>query len=52
MSEENSGENSISDIRRFFEEDADPPLKQGEFVEFWKSLTEEEKHEFRITPLK
>jgi hypothetical protein len=37
--------NSISDVRRFFTE-GEPALKQGEFLEFWKSLTDEDKAEF------
>lgn len=39
-------ENSIGDIRRFFEADAEP-LKQNEFVVFWKSLSEKDKEEFK-----
>lgn len=39
-------ENSISDIRKFFEEGSSP-LAPGELMEFWKSLTEEEKTEFK-----
>jgi hypothetical protein len=51
MPEENVGENSITQIRLFFESD-ERPLKQGEFVEFWKSLSEEEKDEFRHADLR
>jgi hypothetical protein len=50
MSEEHPGENTISQIREFLT--GDRPLKQGEFVEFWKTLTEEEKHEFRNADLR
>jgi hypothetical protein len=40
------GENSISDIRRFFSE-GERPLEEREFILFWQSLTEQEKDEFR-----
>lgn len=40
------GENSISDIRKFFEKDA-RPYKSGEFIDFWRSLTDVEKSEFK-----
>jgi hypothetical protein len=43
-------ENSISDIRRFFEEGS-RPFEEREFIIFWQSLTEEEKLEFKRTPL-
>lgn len=43
--------NTISDIRRFLE-DGQTPFQPGEFVAFWKSLSEEEKAEFMNTPLK
>lgn len=53
MSEENPGENSITEIRKFFEMGKHGrPLKENEFVEFWKSLSEQEKEEFRKTDLK
>lgn len=42
----NENLNSISDIRKFFEEGAEP-FKQGEFVEFWKSLSDEDKIAFQ-----
>jgi hypothetical protein len=45
-----SGENSISAIRKFFEDDA-PPLKSNEFVEFWKSLSDADKDEFKKADL-
>lgn len=44
------GENSITDIRKYFEKDAEP-FKDNEFVDFWKSLTEEEKDEFKKADL-
>lgn len=50
MTEEHPGENSITKIREFLE--GDRPFVQGEFVEFWKTLTEEEKHEFRHADLR
>ena len=37
--------NTIPEIRAYLEDGAQP-LKQGEFVEFWKSLSEEDKAEF------
>jgi hypothetical protein len=43
-------ENSISDIRRFFEEGA-RPFEEREFILFWQSLSEEEKLEFKRTQL-
>lgn len=43
--------NSMTDIREFLMA-SDPPLQPGEFAEFWKSLTEEERTEFKNTPLK
>lgn len=42
--------NSIAEIRNFLEEGA-RPLEQGEFVEFWKSLNEEDKAEFQHAKL-
>ena len=44
-------ENSMTDIREFLMA-SDPPLQPGEFAEFWKSLTDEERDEFKNTPLK
>jgi len=41
----------MADIKHFFEEGAAPPLKDGEFKEFWLSLDKEERDEFRNTPL-
>jgi hypothetical protein len=44
------GENSITAIREYFTRDAEP-LKEHEFVDFWKSLSEAEKDEFRRADL-
>lgn len=44
-------ENSISDIRRYFE-DGERPLQPSEFTEFWKNLSEEDKKEFKHADLK
>jgi hypothetical protein len=43
-------QNSITDIKAYFEA-GDPPLKEKEFLEFWKSLSEEEKNEYRKADL-
>lgn len=49
-------ENSIGDIRRYFEtpffELDSPPMQPNEFVAFWKSLSEEDKAEFKKAELK
>jgi hypothetical protein len=37
--------NTIPEIREFLTDGA-KPLAQGEFVEFWKSLSDEDKNEF------
>jgi hypothetical protein len=50
MSEEQPVQNTVTQIREFLT--GDIPLKQGEFVEFWKSLTDEEKDEFRHADLR
>jgi hypothetical protein len=44
-------ENSIGDIRRFFEGPNERPLQPNEFVAFWKSLSEEDKDEFKKADL-
>jgi hypothetical protein len=50
-------ENSITEkyldhkIMKFFGSDPQHPLKEHEFAEFWKSLTDEEKDEFRKADL-
>lgn len=48
----NTGENrnAITDIKLFFDSE-DAPLKEYEFKEFWMSLSEEEKAEFRKADL-
>ena len=43
-------ENSIADIRKFFTEGA-KPLSPNEFVDFWKSLSNEDKDEFKKADL-
>jgi hypothetical protein len=50
MAETKPGENSMADLRRFF---ATPerPVAMDEFVDFWKSLTDAEKQEFRTAKL-
>jgi hypothetical protein len=42
--------NSIVDIKKFLST-PENPLTTKEFQEFWSSLSEEEKEEFRKTPL-
>ena len=42
-------ENSIVDIKKFLQDGTD--VDMAEFNEFWKSLTDEEKADFRSTPL-
>lgn len=45
--------NSIGDIRVWFEEGKHGrPMVSGEFVKFWKSLSEEDKLEFKKADLK
>jgi hypothetical protein len=44
-------ENSMRDIMNFLGSDPQHPLKDGEFGEFWRSLTDEEKDEFRRADL-
>lgn len=44
-------QNSIADIRRFFASGQEVQVTMEEFVEFWKSCTEEEKEEFRNADL-
>jgi hypothetical protein len=43
--------NSMRDIMNFLGSDPQHPLKDGEFGEFWRSLTDEEKNEFRMADL-
>lgn len=42
--------NSIVDIKKFLEKDAEP-FAEGEFQDFWSSLSDEEKAEFKKTEL-
>jgi hypothetical protein len=44
-------ENSITDIRKFFEGPGQRPLEPHEFVSFWQSLSEEDKIEFKQADL-
>lgn len=43
-------QNSIVEIKKFLQDTENPPTT-AEFSEFWTSLTEEEKAEFKNTPL-
>jgi hypothetical protein len=52
LTEEHPGENSITEIRAFFGATPGNPLKENEFADFWKSLTDKEKDEFRKADLK
>lgn len=45
-----SDENSIVDLKKFLGT-PERPVEMSEFQEFWASLTEEEKEEFRQTEL-
>lgn len=44
-------ENSLMDLKRFLGT-PDRPVSALEMSEFWKACTEEEKEEFKSTPLK
>lgn len=44
-------ENSISDLKKYLGT-PERPVSMAEMNEFWKSLTDEEKEEFKRTPLK
>jgi hypothetical protein len=44
-------ENSLTALKKFFSTE-DRPVSNLEFTEFWKSLSEEEKDEFRKAELK
>jgi hypothetical protein len=48
--EKDEDRNSINDIRKFLST-SENPLSMAEFTEFWKELTDEEKEEFKTTPL-
>lgn len=50
MQKEIEAHNTMTSIREYLMA-SDPPLQPGEFAEFWKSLTEEERQEFKNTPL-
>lgn len=53
MGQQDNGEvnNSIVDIKKYLST-SDNPLSTKEFQDFWNSLTEEEKNEFKKTELK
>lgn len=51
MSEEEQDRNSISDIRKFLNKDNPNPVSMQEFSEWWKTLSDEEKAEFKNTAL-
>lgn len=44
--------NTIVEIKKYFMTPGQPPMTNKEFMDFWGSLTEEEKDEFRKTELK
>ena len=44
-------ENDLKTLMAFFEKDSEK-LAKGEFIEFWKALTDEEKKEFKQADLK
>ena len=48
--QENPGQNSLTDLKKFLGT-PDRPVNNAEWVEFWKSLTEEEKADFRNAEL-
>jgi hypothetical protein len=45
------GRNRLPDIKKYLEIDGEA-LTTAEFTEFWNSCTDEEREEFRTTPLK
>lgn len=47
---EDETENKISDLKKFLST-PDNPVTTAEMSEFWTSLTDEEKAEFKKTPL-
>lgn len=49
--QENSDQNSLTDLKRFFGTN-ERQVDNVEFTEFWKSLTDEEKDEFRNAKIK
>lgn len=50
MTENEKEQNSIQDIRKFLST-PENPVSIADFTEFWKSLTDEEKEEYKNTPL-
>jgi hypothetical protein len=44
--------NTIVEIKKYLSTPDQPPMSNKEFMEFWNSLTEEEKDEFRKVELK
>ena len=47
---QNTTVNSMGDIKKFLGT-PERPMTSPEFVEFWKSLTEEEKTQFKLAKL-
>lgn len=50
LTENEKEQNSIQDIRKFLST-PENPVSIADFTEFWKSLTDEEKEEYKNTPL-
>lgn len=50
MEEKEKRENTLVEIRKYLNTDGEP-CSTREFQEFWESLTDEEKHEFKNTEL-
>lgn len=48
---EDGNENTITDLKKFLSTD-DRPVSTQEFMDFWKSCTDEEKAEFKKAELK
>jgi hypothetical protein len=48
--QENPNQNSLTDLKRYLGTD-ESPVSNAEWVEFWKSLSDEEKAEFRNAEL-
>lgn len=48
--QEHPDQNSLTDLKRFLGT-PEQPVSNAEWVEFWKSLTDEEKDEFRNAEL-
>lgn len=46
MGEQDKKENSINDVRKFLNT-PENPITMSEFQEFWQSLTDEEKEEYK-----